>query len=228
MVVGYSAAVHSAETHIYGKDILEERSIFSFDQLSEVPPSKSNNVSFMKIEELNKNCRNILAVSESYICYSVTQKRNVLRVIDTITGEKAILRSHESAILDLKISPVDSATFCSVDNATASTTPRVVVWKAVNEKKVEFAPAVTLSMGATIVVPHPTQSNVWAISDKRNIAVFSATHIGDSKPSSYDQLSCSASVETESITGEFWCNMYVRWLLDLIIAFLSIRYGIHS
>jgi hypothetical protein len=179
---------------------MDERSIFPFDPSSEIPPSKSNNVSFMKIEDLNKNCRNILAVSESYICYSVTQKRNVLRVIDTITGEKAILRSHESAILDVKISPVDSSTFCSVDSG-AGATPRVVVWKAVNEKKVEFNPAVTLSVPATVVVAHPLQSNIWAISDKRNLAVFSASRAAEDKPSSYEQFPCSASVENESITG---------------------------
>ncbi len=189
------------ETPLFGKDILEERSIFPFEQLSEVPPSKSNNVSFMKIEELNKNCRNILAVSESYICYSVTQKRNVLRVIDTITGEKAILRSHDSAILDLKISPVDSATFCSVDNGSSATS-HVVVWKAVNEKKVEFSPYATLPIPATIVVAHPSQSSIWAISDKRNLAVFSATRIQEDKPSSYDQLPSHATVDNESITGE--------------------------
>ena len=47
-------------------------------------------VTLMKTEGQLKSCRNVLAVNENYICYSV--KKNLLRVINTITTEKTLLR----------------------------------------------------------------------------------------------------------------------------------------
>lgn len=146
----------------------------------------------MKIEDLDKNCRNILSVSDYYICYSVTQKRNLLRLIDTITGAKVILRGHESSICDLKISPNDYGTFCSVDNGDGNQASHVIVWKRGNaEKSLDFASEVELKVNATMVVPHPTQSNIWAISDKKHVAVFSTTFIQQKNLTitSYDQCS---------------------------------------
>jgi hypothetical protein len=107
----------SREEKLYGDDIIDATSSFSYSITSDAPPVKSNNVSFMKPEQLPLDCRSILAVGKSHICYSVTQKKNLLRLIDTSSGEKVILRGHESAVLDLRFSPADSNSrcLCSVD-----------------------------------------------------------------------------------------------------------------
>ena len=60
----------------------------------ETPESKCNTVSFMKIDDIAKNCRNLLAVSDCYICYAVSGNRS-LRVIQKETGEKSILRGYK-------------------------------------------------------------------------------------------------------------------------------------
>ena len=99
------------EEKLYGDDIIDATSSFSYSITSDAPPVKSNNVSFMKPEQLPLDCRSILAVGKSHICYSVTQKKNLLRLIDTSTGEKVILRGHESAVLDLRFSPADSSRY---------------------------------------------------------------------------------------------------------------------
>jgi len=127
----------------------------------------------MKIEEIDPHCRNILAVSDKYICYSVTSKRNLLRVIDTITGEKTLLRGHESSIVDVKISPMDSNIFCSIDKGTNTTAPHTIVWKKTSDKALDFLMSYKLSIEATIVQPHPLSSHVWTISNNHMIGIFS-------------------------------------------------------
>jgi len=111
----YLSIYLSREEKLYGDDIIDATSSFSYSITSDAPPVKSNNVSFMKPEQLPLDCRSILAVGKSHICYSVTQKKNLLRLIDTCSGEKVILRGHESAVLDLRFSPADSRCLCSVD-----------------------------------------------------------------------------------------------------------------
>eukprot|EP01032_Pedospumella_encystans_P018582 gene18582-21147_t len=108
------------EERLYGDDITDEKATFVYDPSKELPASKSNNVSFMKVEDLPLECRNILAVSETHICYSVTQKKNLLRIIDTQVGEKVILRGHENAVLDLRFAIAESGLLCSVDNGEVS------------------------------------------------------------------------------------------------------------
>ena len=128
------------EEKLYGDDIIDAMSVFSYStDHNDTPPVQSNNVSFMKVEQLPFNCRSILAAGESHICYSVTQKKNLLRLIDTVTGEKALLRGHESAVLDLRFSPADNRCLCSVDAesiesaavpyASPDSKPHTIVWE---------------------------------------------------------------------------------------------------
>ena len=53
----------------------------------------------MKVEDIVPNCKNLLTVNDSYICYSVTSKKNLLRLINTVNGEKIILRGNFLLIL---------------------------------------------------------------------------------------------------------------------------------
>lgn len=129
----------------------------------------------MKVEELPAMCRNILAVSESYICYSVTQKKNLLRVIDTQLGDKVILRGHEHAVLDLKFAAVDAGLLCSVDSGGSdevSGKPHVIVWK--KHEQAEWKVFAELPVRASLVRPHPTQAHVWAVAHEGKVAVFSS------------------------------------------------------
>lgn len=190
----------------FGKDILLDRSEFHYREFQEFPSTRCNDVSFMKNEELDANCRNILAVADTYICYSVTLKRNLLRLIDAATGEKAILRGHEGAIADLKVSPIDQGIFCSVDNADSNGN-HTFVWKR-ESKHIDFKLAVSLHLKATLVVPHPTQSHVWCVSDGRHLAIFSINKLPPTTASStYSSFSMNYKAENEQITSKFFCSL---------------------
>lgn len=125
------------------------------NEIDDIPPLKSNNVSFMKVEDLPFYCRNILAISESYICYSVTQRKNLLRIINTVIGEKVILRGHDSAVLDLKFSPVDSNALCSVDDGDDVTKSHTMVWE--KQEQGDWKITYELPLQANIVRAHPCQ-----------------------------------------------------------------------
>lgn len=77
------------EQKIFGKDIHNKYTVLSIDS-DNTPESRSNTVSLMKAEGQMNSCRNILAVTENYICYSV--RKNLLRVINTVSTEKTLLR----------------------------------------------------------------------------------------------------------------------------------------
>lgn len=164
------------EEKLYGEPIVVSDIKLVYDQLTDIPESKSNNVSFMKVEELPLLCRNILAVSESYICYSVTQKKNLLRVIDTQLGDKVILRGHEHAVLDLRFAAMDAGLLCSVDSGGSdevSGKPHIIVWKK-QEQQAEWKIFAELPIRASMVRPHPTQAHVWAVAHQNKVAVFSS------------------------------------------------------
>lgn len=134
--------------------------------------SKCNNVSFMKLEPLPSDCRSVLAVSDAYICYAVTQKRNLLRVIDSQTGEKSLLRGHQHCVTDLSFSPVDVHCICSVDAADGAppigadagaggAADHVFFWRKAAEG--EWERRASLPLQAHRTVPHPARSNWWAL-----------------------------------------------------------------
>ena len=83
---------------------------------TDTPECKCNSVSFMRPESLAPlplHCRNLVAVSERFICYS--PKRTMLRVIQVASAEKDLLKGHQHSVLDLKFSATDDSILCSVD-----------------------------------------------------------------------------------------------------------------
>lgn len=127
----------------------------------------------MKVEDLPSDCRNILAVSETHICYSVTQKKNLLRIIDTQVGEKVILRGHEHAVLDLRFAVTDSCLLCSVDNGENSGKAHTIVWKK-NEQQGDWKVHAELPLRAVLVRPHPVRADLWLVAGPNTLGIFSA------------------------------------------------------
>ena len=197
----------------YGKDIFEDRVEFHYKDFSESLPSvRCNDVSFMKIEELDENCRNILAVANTYICYSVTSKRNLLRLIDSLTGEKGILRAHEANIADIQVSPVDHSYFGSVDSVESTSFSHTFIWKR-GAKNIDFTQAASLPMKANLIRAHPEQATVWAVCDGKQFSVFNIDKI-PSNPS-YSSFSMNYNADDDSITGTFRSLHDLRLLLFL-------------
>jgi hypothetical protein len=171
---------------------------FSYDIASDLPETKSNNVSFVKVEDLALHCRNIVAVSDTYICYSVTQKKNLLRVIDTQSGDKVILRGHDDSVLDLRFAVSDATSLCTVDAGgsndrcvDASGKPHTFVWRKQSGPQNVWDVAVSLPLLATLVRPHPSRAQRWLVAHAAcgKVAVFDA----------HDAASASACKGYESL-----------------------------
>lgn len=163
-------------------------------------------MSFMKVEDLPLDCRNVLAVSETHICYSVTQKKNLLRVIDTQLGEKVILRGHEHSVHDLRFAATDSAVLCSVDSGEGSKA-HTIVWK--KQEQGDWKIHAELSLRATTVRPHPVQADLWLVACPSSLGIFSAR----ANPSlavaagSYEALPLHLVLaDNETIVGENWAD----------------------
>ncbi|RYG67083.1 hypothetical protein EON64_08270, partial [archaeon] len=181
----------------YGRDIFESHTVFSFEDLSkELLEAKSNNVSFMKVEELDINCRNLVLTSDSFVCYSVTQKKNLLRAIDTLTGEKTILRGHEGSILDMKLSS-NSAVFATIDHHNTAT-PHFFVWQK-NVDNFGFSAVYQSGLKGYMVKAHPGDEKVWVVADKQQVGVVNTR--SDGSVTSYDKLSLHYSFDVGTITG---------------------------
>jgi WD40 repeat protein len=112
-------------------------------------------VSQSKFEPIPLTCRNLVAVAESSICYVTTAKRNVLRVIDTTSGQSKILKGHESCISDLKFSCADRYILCSTDD-----TSKTHIWNLSRPENPLFR---CYPFTASIIQSHPGNSNTWAL-----------------------------------------------------------------
>ena len=128
----------------------------------DAPESKCNIVCvFPKPESLAYECRNLLGVSESYICYSV--KKTLLRIINTVSTARALLRGHGSYVLDLKFSRVAKSTnVCSVDEGDGEGS-HTFIWQINDGAELTSVTVGQFSLRSSIVQPHPTLVNVWAI-----------------------------------------------------------------
>jgi len=174
-----------------------------FDSSKDLPESKSNNVSFMKVEDIPMDCRNVLAVSETHICYSVTQKKNLLRIIDTQLGEKVILRGHEHSVHDLRFAASDSAMLCSVDSGEGASKAHTIVWK--KQEQGDWKIHAELGLRASMVRPHPVQADLWLVAGGRSLGIFSAraSPTVAAAAASYEALPLHLVVaDNESIVGE--------------------------
>lgn len=168
--------------------------------MGDIAVSKSSNISFLKVDDLDPDLRNILVVGDSFVCYSVTAKRTSIRAIDTTTGEKSLLKGHESFILDLKLSVSDNHTFCSVDHGSDPNKPHIFVWERSGSQSIEFQMTFQSKLRAKMVQSYPIGDS-WGISDGHNIAVLTKDHV---KATNYNQLPYHISLEDETVSGKTW------------------------
>jgi WD40 repeat protein len=179
----------------YGLPITSNNYSISFTGNEETPEPMCNTVCFLKSEDLNPKCRNLLAVSNSYICYIV--KKSKLRVIHTESSKMALLQGHEFQILDLKFSKADCRVLCSIDDrddVAASLTARIIIWRLDYSEEVTSKILSQFSFGAAVVQPHPLIAEVWAVAKGSNVGVISGSLESGEMLKSYGELSLNATV----------------------------------
>jgi hypothetical protein len=179
----------------YGLPITSNKYSISFTGNEETPEPMCNTVCFLKSEDLNPKCRNLLAVSNSYICYIV--KKSKLRVIHTESSKMALLQGHEFPILDLKFSKADCRVLCSIDDTddvAASLTARIIMWRLDYSEEVTSKILAQFSFGAAVVQPHPLIAEVWAVAKGSNVGIISGSLESGEMLKSYGELSLNATV----------------------------------
>ncbi len=190
------------DNRVYGYDISE--SVYYTPEAKDSLNPKCNSVSFFKPEQTE--VRNGVAVSDRFISYVV--KGNLLRVIETVTAEKALLKGHKSQIVDVSFSNVDTSTLCSVDMGLSSES--IFVWKLINvEDKTILSSEIVnkYSVPACIVKPHSTQSGIWAVSDGTQLAIF---HVDQSSSSvkSYSDFNIHKTFP-DLVQGSIWMQRLI-------------------
>lgn len=161
---------------IYGLPITSGNHSVTFGCEEETPEPMCNTVSFMKQETLNPQCRNVVAVSESYVCYTV--KKTKLRVIHTESSKLALFQGHDFPIVDLKFSQVDRSFFCSVDDSLGSeiiipATPRAIIRQLKFDTELDSIVLAQFPVAASMVQPHPKIAHVFAIAKGNRVGVIS-------------------------------------------------------
>jgi hypothetical protein len=156
----------------------------------------------MKVEDLPVSLRRLLAVSDAYLCYSVTSKKNLLRLIHTSTGDKVILRGHDAAIIDIKFSPVDGGVLASIDMGELVTSPHIFFWRKSESSNIDFEVVNQLHICASFIEPHPCLPNLWLLGDGSNFGVFSTVPQNNSPPPcSYSDLLSHIQLRSGAISG---------------------------
>lgn len=141
----------------------------------------------MKFE--GKNILNILTINSKYICY--TLKGNLIRIIQTTTGDKLLLKGHENNICDMKYSIINSNILCSIDNGLNGL--NIFIWKLFKDTIFNSQIMCNLPLSATLIQSHPTSSSVWAVSHESSICLISTLQqsLQYEKRLSYDDFSCN-------------------------------------
>jgi WD40 repeat protein len=130
-----------------------------FNASEELPQAKYNSVAFMKSESIAYSNRQFIQVSEIYICYIV--RGNILRIIDSRSGSKSILKGHTSSITDVTFSSLDASLLYSCDIGTDTSISHIYVWQLLDtSSEVEFNTVATYKFPATIIKTHPVMKNV--------------------------------------------------------------------
>ena len=200
-------AADRVQTKVYGMDVTDTDATIDYLQQAEIPESKCNSVAFMKSEATTAACRNLLAVCETYICYSV--KKNLLRVIQTVSTQKTLLRGHEYPVVDIKFSPVDRNLVCSIDDVPEggdASKARINIWQLKDSaNELTHEAMATFAFGATIVQPHPLLASVFAVAKGARLGIISvamgAGNVGETTYTSFDTLPLHASFTSGSISG---------------------------
>ena len=184
---------------MYGVPITEDNCSICFLGDEEMPEPMCNTVCYFKSEEQNPNCRNLLAVSKSYICYTV--KKSKLRVIHSESGKMVLLLGHELPVVDLKFSKADSSVVCSVDNAisgesaTNPTAAHVFLWRLSHSGDIVTSIILAqFGFGATIVEPHPHNADVFAVAKGGHVGIITTSLSSGGSLQFYEELPLHALV----------------------------------
>jgi len=108
-----------SEVKDYGRNI-ENAAYFYEAASSSKPVPKCSSVAYMKLEATDPNRRNGVASNDHFIAYTV--RGSMLRVIQLHTGEKLLLKGHETDVIDFKFAPADNI-LCS------ASTEKIFIWK---------------------------------------------------------------------------------------------------
>lgn len=148
---------HSERMAPYGSVVLS-RSLDLQDSAAfsqELPLVKSNVMAYITADGLVNSSRNMLSVSPSYTAYVV--KKNLIRIIHTITTEKCLVRGHMSTITDMKFAKGNSNTLCSVDNGINDDVSHIFIWEIVSDtgdNELRYSMKCEVSLPAQVVCPH--------------------------------------------------------------------------
>jgi hypothetical protein len=196
---------------LFGKDILSNNARYELDSKDELPPSKCNTVSLLKPDFAPAEYRNMLAVTDTFICYTV--RRTLVRVIHTVSSEKTLLRGHEYTIVDMKYGLNNSKMLCTIDDGGDPSAPtntaasHVFVWKLDDSKKeIPATKICALGLMANVVQPHPTHANLWGLGRSdcaKNvgyIGIFSSVDCNQDNSPSYESLPMHAVLQGKCVT----------------------------
>ena len=164
---------------------------------------KCDTVCFIK-QDMSQLDRNIVCLSRSYICYCV--KAGLIRAIHSSTGDKTLLRGHETPVVDLSFSSTNDSVLCTVDAGSGSV-PHVFVWRLVVKESLEFEKVCTLQLPASLVIGHPLSEEIWNVSHGNEMCIFSTKLVRQESPAdfssgsrAYSDSSLSLRLQSE-ITG---------------------------
>jgi hypothetical protein len=161
-----------------------------------------NSVSTIKAESRSAETRNTIAVNDIYISYVV--KGNLIRVIQSVSGDKTLLKGHKGHITDIQFANSGGDTLCSVDMNGGE--DNIIVWKLLLvENTLSFDVVIKLSVPACMVRPHPTQRGVWAVSDGIEFAIFSEKHSSNVTKYTQFHLHKNSFTNSECIQGILSC-----------------------
>lgn len=194
-----------------GSTIQESSSFFNIDNqvFFDMPKIKCNTVSYLKRESAQLNCRNVLAVNESYICYVV--RKNLVRIIHKITGDKDLLRGHEHSILDIKFSFSNKSNLCTIDDGDSnSASSSINIWSLkdpIGGGEFTHTNIFNASLQASIVQSYPLlDGSVWAIAHKSHFGIISNLMVSkENKISEYNELQMNASTISANATISDLC-----------------------
>lgn len=168
----------------------------------ETPESKCNTVSLLKAETQSLQSRNLLAVTVPYICYTV--RKTLLRVIHTVSSQKALLRGHSSNVLDMKFClSATASTICSVDDGNVENVGHVFMWHLDDSMELSHSILGQLALRALMVQPHPISPFAWAIASRHCIGVISSHMHATNQIRTYEDLRAHAMLESnERVEGK--------------------------
>lgn len=195
---------------VKGEGVVAKSSVFGRDTVvfRDSPESKSQTVAYMKLERGPANCRNVLAVNEFYICYSV--KKTMLRVIDQRNAQKDLLKGHEHPVLDIKFAATNEKVLCTVDDGGGDdgAKSQIIIWRLTpgdGEAELSHEVAMVMPLRASTVQSFSQLSSgdVWAVAHKNRFGILSAAMARPESVSEYHQLPLNSQcIGTHSIIAD--------------------------